>query len=86
MAPKTGPLEGGGAFNRRAEPEDSGHRVSACSSLLRQSCGDRHFPAGSPTVAVHKHQVPTAPEPLRPRQAFLVLSGLFWAFSIVTES
>lgn len=49
-----------------------------------RSCDDWHFPAGSPTVAVPKHQVPTAPEPLRPRQAFLVLRGLFWAFSIVT--
>lgn len=88
------PLEGAGAFNRQAEPEDSGHKWVFKETVGPQpapvfsgrSCDDWHFPAGSHTVAIPKHQVPTAPEPLRPRQAFLVLSGLFWAFSIVTES
>lgn len=76
--PETAPLEDDGACNRQADPEDSGHKCALKKMVVPLpalascggGCGEWLFPAVTPTDATPEHQLPTLPEPLKPRQAF----------------
>lgn len=93
MLPKMAPLESGGAFNRQLSPRTQvtgGPKgncgTSAALAFSGRGCGAWLSPAGTATVAVPEHQVPTVPELWNLGKPSLFLRGLFWAFSIVTES